>query len=60
MDHHKEGARFRVYNGDAKGTVISINSQNVEYAYDHEPENVWTHSRQWFNSSTFPLESVNG
>lgn len=52
----KRGQRFGVYNGDAKGTVIDIDSQSVHYRYDHDvPEKSHVHSRTWFDSSTFPL-----
>ena len=55
MEHHKAGARFGVYNGDAKGTVKSIDSQNVEYSFDHDVETTYSHSRLWFNSNTFAI-----
>lgn len=60
MDHHKVEGRFGVYNGDAKGTVVSINTQNVEYTFDHAPETIYEHDRKWFNSTTYPLEGANG
>lgn len=59
-DHKNAGARFGVYNGDAKGTLLSINTQEVTYNFDHEPEKVWTHSRPWYNENTFALEGANG
>jgi hypothetical protein len=54
--HHKIGGRFGVYNGDAKGTVLSINSQEVAYAFDHALETPYSHDRKWFDSNTFTLE----
>ena len=58
MSNHKQrGGRFGVYNGDAKGTVKSIDSQNVEYSFDHDLETVHTHSRLWFDNNTFALEA---
>jgi hypothetical protein len=57
MDHHKVEARFGVFNGDAKGTVVSINSQEVTYTFDHDLETIYEHSRKWFNSSTYGLDT---
>ena len=58
MSNHKNiGGRFGVYNTDAKGTVKSINTQNVEYSFDHDLETTHEHSRQWFDSNTFALEA---
>ena len=57
MSNHKNvGARFGVYNGDAKGTLISINSQNVAYNFDHDLETTHVHTRQWYEDHTFALE----
>lgn len=53
----KPGQRFGVYNGSAKATLISANTQEVTYTFDHDLEKVWSHSRTWFDSSTFPLET---
>lgn len=60
MDHHKVEGRFGVFNGDAKGTVVSINTQIVSYTFDHALETVYEHDRKWFNSNTFALETANG
>ena len=57
MSYKQVGARFGVYNGDAKGTVISINTQEVTYKFDHDLETTHEHSRTWFDSHTFALES---
>lgn len=51
------GYRFGVYNGDAKGTVLSATSQNVSYTYDHDLEKVWDRDRKDFEKNTFPLEA---
>lgn len=51
----KVGQRFGVYNGDAKGTVISINKDDVAYKFDHDLETTQVHSRLWFDNNTFPL-----
>lgn len=56
----KTGYRFGVYNGDAKGTVTSINTQRVEYTFDHAPEITHDHDRKWLNEHTYPLEVANG
>ena len=50
------GDRFGVYNGDAKGTLKSINTQEVTYAFDHELETTHSHSRDWFDKHTYALE----
>ena len=54
----KVGQRFGVYNGDAKATLISVNSQDVVYNFDHELEKIHSHSRLWFDAHTFPLSEV--
>lgn len=56
MSHKNAGARFGVYNGDAKGTLISINTQEVTYSFDHDFEVTHSHSRDWYDSHTFALE----
>lgn len=52
----KLGQRFGVYNGDAKGTLLSVTSQEVTYRFDHDLEVVHSHSRLWFDNNTFPLK----
>lgn len=49
------GQRFSVYNGDAKGTIESVNTQEVTYRYDHELETLHTHSRLWLDANTYPV-----
>ena len=51
-----EGTRFRVYNGDAKGTVISANTQNGSYKFDHDLEVVHTLDRKHFENITHSHE----
>lgn len=53
-----EGHRFRVYNGDAKGTVHSANTQNVVYSFDHDLETKHELDRKKFESITYPLEEA--
>ncbi len=52
----KAEQRFGVFNGDAKGTVVSANTQEVAYQFDHDMgEKTHVHSRLWFDKNTFPL-----
>lgn len=46
------GTRFRVYNGDAKGTIVQANTQNVSYNFDHDLEVTHTVDRKHFESFT--------
>lgn len=55
----KEGYRFGVYNGDAKGTVKTANTQRVEYSFDHSLEVTWDQDRKNFEANTFPLVESN-
>lgn len=53
----KVGQRFSVYNGDANGTVLGIDTKasEVTYVFDHALETPFTHSLNWLASSTYAL-----
>jgi len=48
------GQRFGVFNGDAKGTILSANTLEVSFRYDHDLEKIWSTDAKHFNSFTYP------
>lgn len=54
----KVGERFKVFNGDAKGTVEAVTPEYVAYVYDHNLETRHTNSRKWFETATYPIKEV--